>query len=225
MSVIRVNKTKNFTVMSNFHFRDRRLTLKAKGLLSQMLSLPEDWDYTIAGLVQINREQKSAIQAMLKELEDCGYLVRIRTQNKKGQFDYIYDIYEEPCLGEPRTENPVTDNPCTENQPQLNTYIQNTEKENTDNKIKKEKRTLYGEYKNVALSDNELEKLKTEFPADWSKRIEAVSAYCESTGKKYKNYLATIRTWARRDSEKLQSNRNPQEEEYIKLSTEGDLPF
>lgn len=237
MSVIRVNKTKDFTVMSNHHFKDSRLSLKAKGLLSQMLSLPDNWDYTVAGLVAINREKKSAIQAMLKELEECGYLVRTRTQNEKGHFDYIYDIYEEslsnlddimqkPCHGEPRTENPFTVNPCAENQPQLNTNKYNTKELNTKNKInKKESRTMYGEYKNVALSNEELEKLKTEFPNDWQKRIEAVSAYCESTGKKYKNYLATIRTWARRDMEKLQEKRNPQEEEYIKLSTEDDLPF
>lgn len=237
MSVIRVNKTKDFTVMSNHHFKDRRLTLKAKGLLSQMLSLPDNWDYTVSGLVSINKEKKSAIQAMLKELEECGYLVRTRTQNQRGQFDYIYDIYEEslsylddvegePWHGEPRTENPVTDNPCTENQPQYNTKEYNTKELNIKNKInKKESRSKYGEYNNVLLSESELDKLKVEFPHDWEKRIEAVSEYCESSGKKYKNYLATIRNWARRDAEKIRKPLSREEEEYIKLSTEDDLPF
>lgn len=226
MSVIRVNKTKDFTVMSNHHFRDRRLSLKAKGLLSQMLSLPDNWDYTVAGLVQINKESKSAIQGMLRELEDCGYLVRTRTQNEKGQFDYTYDIFEQPRHGEPRPENPVTDKPCTENVSQYNTNKYNTKESNTNNKInKKESRTKYGEYKNVALSDEELAKLQAEYPHDWQKRIEAVSAYCESTGKKYKNYLATIRTWARRDAEKNKPKLNAGEEEYIKMSTAGELPF
>ena len=226
MSVIRINKTKDFTVMSNHHFRDRRLSLKAKGLLSQMLSLPDNWDYTVAGLVHINKESKSAVQSMLKELEECGYLVRTRTQNEKGQFDYTYDIYEAPLTETPRPENPVTDNPCAENVPQYNTNKYNTKESNTKNKIsKKESRSKYGEYKNVLLSDTEMEKLKAEFPYDWQKRIETVSAYCESTGKKYKNYLATIRTWARRDAEKSVPKISASEEEYIKLSTADDLPF
>lgn len=134
MSVIRVNKTKDYTVMSNYHFRDKRLSLKAKGLLSEMLSLPNNWDYTVMGLVSLNKESKSAIQSTLKELEDCGYLIRTRTQDQKGQFDYIYDIYENPVTEKPQTENQVTDNPCTENQPQYNTNIINT-----NNKVSKDK--------------------------------------------------------------------------------------
>jgi hypothetical protein len=138
MSVIRVNKTENYTVMSNAHFKDKRLSLKAKGLLSQMLSLPEDWDYTVAGLVSINKEAKSAIQSTLRELEAAGYLVRTRTQDKKGHFDYIYDIYEEPSHGEPRTENQFTDNPCTENQLQLNTNNKILNNKVLNDKVNKE---------------------------------------------------------------------------------------
>lgn len=132
MAVFRVNKNKNYTVMSNHHLRDNNLSLKAKGLLSQMLSLPDDWDYTVRGLCAINKESKTTIQNILKELEHFGYLCRTRTQNKKGQFEYIYDIYENPCTEEPRPEKP-----CTVNQPQLNTNIQNTEKQNKDNTITK----------------------------------------------------------------------------------------
>ena len=90
---------------------------------------------------------------------------------------------------------------------------------------KKGTRVLYGEYKNVRLDDDQLAKLKAEFPNDWEARIEEVSAYCESTGKKYKNYLATIRNWAKRDEAKMRPRIAPEEQEYINLSTAGDLPF
>lgn len=94
--VIRVNKSNDYTIMSNHHFRNKNLTLRAKGLLSQMLSLPDDWDYSVDGLVAINKEGKETIQGALKELEQEGYLVRTRVQNEKGQFEYIYDVYETP---------------------------------------------------------------------------------------------------------------------------------
>ena len=131
MAVIRVNKTKDYTVMSNHHFKDKRISLKAKGLLSQMLSLPDDWDYTVDGLCYINKESKTSIQSALKELEDEGYLIRTRMQDNLGRFGYDYDIYEHPQTDLPQTENPSTDNPQTENQPQLNTKGSTTKKSNT----------------------------------------------------------------------------------------------
>lgn len=131
MSVIRVNKTRDYTVMSNHHFKDKSLSLKAKGLLSQMLSLPDDWDYTVEGLCLINRESKTSIQSALKELEEGRYLIRTRVQDELGRFGYEYDIYEQPQINKPQTdlpqtENPYTDKPQTENQPQLNTKKSNT---------------------------------------------------------------------------------------------------
>lgn len=131
MSVIRVNKTRDYTVMSNHHFKDKSLSLKAKGLLSQMLSLPDDWDYTVEGLCLINRESKTSIQSALKELEEGRYLIRTRVQDELGRFSYEYDIYEQPQIDKPQTdlpqtENPYTDKPQTENQPQLNTKKSNT---------------------------------------------------------------------------------------------------
>ena len=92
MAVIRVNKSKNYTVMSNYHFKDKNMSLKAKGLLSMMLSLPDNWNYSVEGLVAISKESKTVIQSTLKELEDLKYLKRTRVQNSKGQFEYIYDI-------------------------------------------------------------------------------------------------------------------------------------
>ena len=76
MAVFRVERTQNYTVMSNYHLRDKRLSLKSKGLLSQMLSLPEDWDYTLSGLARINAEGKDAIRAAVVELEQAGYIQR-----------------------------------------------------------------------------------------------------------------------------------------------------
>lgn len=136
MSVIRVNNTKGFTVMSNYHFQDKEISLKAKGLLGLMLSLPSNWDYSVNGLVAIVKENKAAVQTALKELEEHKYLKRTRVQDETGRFDYIYDIYEKPYDKLPWTENQCTDIQCTEvqcteNQPQINTNKQITNKQNT----------------------------------------------------------------------------------------------
>lgn len=138
MSVFRIERTKDYTVMSNSHLRDKRLSLKAKGLLSQMLSLPEDWDYTLSGLAYINREKIDAIRQAIKELESAGYIVRSRKRDEKGRLqgsDYV--IYEKPVSDLPALENPTLDNPMLEsptleNPTQLNTKITNTKKQNTD---------------------------------------------------------------------------------------------
>lgn len=136
MSVIRVNNTKGFTVISNYHFQDKEISLKAKGLLGLMLSLPSNWDYSVNGLVAIVKENKAAVQTALKELEEHKYLKRTRVQDETGRFDYVYDIYEKPYDKLPCTENRCTDiqcteNRCTENQPQINTNKQSTNKQNT----------------------------------------------------------------------------------------------
>ncbi len=97
MSVFRVEKNKNFTVMSNYHLKDTNLSLKAKGLLSLMLSLPDNWDYTIKGLATICKDGVDSIKATVKELEKNGYIIRKRVRNKKGHLTCMeYIIYEEP---------------------------------------------------------------------------------------------------------------------------------
>ena len=155
MAVFRVERSKDYTVMSNHHLRNKELTLKAKGLLSQMLSLPEDWDYTLKGLAAINRESIDAIRTAVLELEQAGYIVRSRVRDERGCLrgcDYI--VYERPqekppkptwenptldnpTLVQPTLENPVLDSPTQENPTQLNKEIQKTnlpkkEKLNTD---------------------------------------------------------------------------------------------
>lgn len=134
MSIFRVNKTSNYTVMSNCHLKDKRLSLKAKGLLSQMLSLPDDWDFTIAGLVVINQENESAIKSALKELRSTGYLVmtkRMPGQTKSGRIEYIYDIYENPKQQQESQNQGVEVLPVevqpVENQGQLNTNNKDTD--------------------------------------------------------------------------------------------------
>lgn len=141
MAVIRVNHNQNYTVMSNYHLRDKSLSLKAKGLLSQMLSLPPTWDYTIAGLVAINQEKQSAITSTLKELRKYGYLIVTKlmpNETESGRIEYIYDIYEQPQakqeVEKQGIENQGVEIQGVENQVQLNTNTLNTDKLNTKNK-------------------------------------------------------------------------------------------
>ena len=152
MAVFRVERNTGYTVMSNHHLRNKELSLKAKGLLSQMLSLPEDWDYTLKGLSHINREKIDAIREAVKELEKAGYIVRSRERDEKGRLrgaDYI--IYEQPqppdqqppgdeqpptldlpTLENPTLENPTQEKPTLENPTQLNKDISSKEQSITD---------------------------------------------------------------------------------------------
>ena len=149
MAYFRVNKNRNYTVMSNHHLRDRNLSLRAIGLLSKMLSLPDDWDYSVPGLVAICRESKNIIQGALKELEKNGYLVRTMTRDSSGHIGYNYDVYEQPqhtlprpekpFTVEPCTVSPSTVEPCTEKQPQLNTNKLSTNKLSTEESKTQEK--------------------------------------------------------------------------------------
>ena len=134
MAVFRVEKNRNYTVMSNFHLRDTGLSLKAIGLLSKMLSLTDEWDYTTRGLAMICREGVDAISAALRELEKHGYLVRNKCRDSKGRItDTEYIIYEQPYQTvpdtiDPDTEKPFLDNPDTKNPAQLNKDKSKTDK-------------------------------------------------------------------------------------------------
>lgn len=135
MAIFRIEKNKNYTIMSNYHLKEKEMSLKAKGLLSLMLSLPNNWDYTIEGLVAICKENETAVKSTLKELKCFGYLEILKVQNKKGQFEYEYNIYEKPQSKKPEVENLEVENPSVENQGQLNTNKQKT----NNKKEKKEK--------------------------------------------------------------------------------------
>ena len=134
MAVFRVEKTRDYTVMANHHLRNTTLSLKAKGLLSLMLSLPDDWDYTLKGLAKICRDGVDSIAAAVKELEDAGYVIRERVRDNKGHVGEMeYTIMEQPSPKRvfPVQENPVQGNPVQEKpeqekRPQLNTKESNT---------------------------------------------------------------------------------------------------
>ena len=116
MAVFRIEKTRDFTVMSNHHLRNKNLSLRAKGLLSVMLSLPEEWDYTLKGLAHISKEGVDAIRSAIKELEKFGYIERHRKRNKKGQLKTSeYIIHELPILPEPKHTEPILENPTLDN--------------------------------------------------------------------------------------------------------------
>ena len=141
MPVFRVEKTSSYTVMSNHHLRNPDLTLKAKGLLSLMLSLPENWDYTLKGLSCICRENVDAIRTAVWELEKAGDITRRQGRDEKGKMTAIeYTIYEfpqppkpkKPVLENPIPDNPTTEIPVSENPTQLNKGISTKVLLNTD---------------------------------------------------------------------------------------------
>ncbi len=319
MAVFRVERNTNYTTMSNYHLRDTNLSLKAKGLLSVFLSLPDEWHYSISGLMKITKEGRDCLTAVIKELEKAGYLVRYQSRDETGKIVGIeYVIYEKPQAGQagccgvrmnsiadsrpdacssaatgrneeplqdilsaerprakkpmtgnpragkpsvenpstdkPSTENPVTDkpsavkpvtenpstekpvtenpragkpsvgnpmtdNPMTENPPGIITNESNTDKPNTESI--KERDTgqpsvsrRYGLYGNVFLTDKDMEKLRDEFPSDYDRRIEELSEYMASKGKTYRNHLATIRSWARRDAARSYAEKPVQSRPY-----------
>ena len=138
--IFRVNKTSDYVVMSNRHFREKQMSLKAKGLLSEMLSLPDDWDYSIAGLAAINKESVTSIKSALAELQDFGYLIIEKIypdKSSSGRIEYVYNVYEYP-------QNQVGDNQPiekqeiekqgVENQPLENRMQYNNNKPNINNK-------------------------------------------------------------------------------------------
>ena len=149
MAVFRIERTRDYTVMSNHHLRNGKLSLKAKGLLSMMLSLPEDWNYTTRGLAAICKEGVDAIGGALRELEAAGYIVRHQLRDKQGRIsDTEYVIYEQPQpknpdtpqpdtastdtgnpdMQKPDTENPDMEKPYTEKPAELNIEKSNTQK-------------------------------------------------------------------------------------------------
>ncbi len=119
--VFKVEKNKNYTVMSNYHLRDKNLSFKAKGLLSFMLSLPDSWDYSLNGLVSVSKESKKAIRTILNELKDNGYLVIEQVRGEKGYYKYNYIIYEQPITIENQEYSPDTQKGYTD----MDTLISN----------------------------------------------------------------------------------------------------
>ena len=319
MAVFRVERNANYTTMSNYHLRDRRLSLKAKGLLSVFLSLPDEWHYSINGLLKITKEGRDSVIAAVRELEKTGYLTRHQERLENGKIGRIeYSIFERPQIsaeddggaiqygdgatdrdiarpeaceemegtedepdadidlvpeeqsavnsgaaetpveskhaeilnecrtpedkplagkpltGKPFTEKPFTGNPftgkpftekpfaekpltgkpSTENPTEININKSNTDGSNTkgikDGGIKGGQQfRRYGTFGNVFLTDDEFDRLRHEFPSDYMRRIERLSEYMATTGKRYDNHLSTIERWSRWDSDKPMQSQPP----------------
>lgn len=182
--------------MANYHFREKGMSLKAKGLLSLMLSLPEEWDYSVNGLAALSKDGKDSVMKTLSELEKHGYLKRTKMCDDKGRFaGYDYDIFEKPFTEKPQTENPYPENPDTEkpnteNPPQLNTKELSTKKSST-----KESNTK----RFIAPSLEEVEKYckerKNNVDAKRFFDYFTASNWIDSTGKPVRNWKQKIITW------------------------------
>ena len=172
MSVFRIHKTENYTIMSNAHFKEKEMSLKAKGLLSLMLSLPDTWNYSVSGLVTLSKDGKDSVMSALAELEKFGYLKRTRLTNDKGQFAGIqYDIFEQPQPQEPIAANPISEEqksekPISEEHQQLNT-----------NSIKNLKNKLFTE-----LSTKEHDTELVDLYQDYIQMREEIDAPLTETG-------------------------------------------
>ena len=198
MAVFRIEKTRDYTVMSNHHLRNRGLSLKAKGLLSLMLSLPEEWDYTTKGLAYICKDGVDSISAGIRELEEQGYLRRQRLRNANGQLGAIeYTIMEQPIPPEPMQEkpvreNPVQGNPAQENPRQLNIDSSrkdpfNTHLSNTDSFQEPKPKGCEGNaksasevYRQVILENLEYDHLRQEPTVDQEMLEEIVELVVET---------------------------------------------
>lgn len=216
MSVFRVAKNGNYTVMANYHLRDEKLSLQAKGLMSYMLSLPEDWDYTMAGLSSKNKIGVKGIRTILQELEGLGYLERERHRGNNGHFEYEYNIFEKPK--ESNEDESLPDTPPRHTPPRhtlsrytvkdtlLNTNILSTKELNT-NPLNKEKESIKEKEKTSQKfkvpSIEELVAFKKEAGLD-SVDVEYFFNYYESNGWKVgnhsmKNWKAAMRNWHTRN--------------------------
>lgn len=197
MSVIRINKTKDYVVMSNEHLKEKEMSLKAKGLLSQMLSLPDNWEYSIAGLVALNKENETSIKSTLEELKKFGYLKVTKllpNETKTGRIEYIYDVYEKKQEGEKQgVENLGVEFLGLENQGQYNINKLNNNKLINNNKKENTKRK-FGEYKNVLLTDDEYKRLNKDYP-NCDELIKFLDEYIEMKGYKAKSHNLAIRKW------------------------------
>lgn len=131
MAIYRVHKSSNYTTIDNSIFRNKDMSYKATGLLCEMLSLPDSWDFSISGLVALKKDKDTIVRTSLKELEKLGYLKRTQIRNDKGIIiDWQYDIYEIPLVEKPQLENPHVENHILLNNKELNTNKSNINNNN-----------------------------------------------------------------------------------------------
>lgn len=166
--ILRVNKTRDYVVMSNRHFREKNMSLKAKGLLSEMLSLPDDWDYSIAGLAAINKESVTSIKSALAELQEFGYLIIEKfypDKSSSGRIEYVYNVYEYPQnqvvdnqpiekqeIEKQGVENQPLENQSVENRMQYNNKKQNINNKNINNKVYNKAESFKNQFNEICVS-------------------------------------------------------------------------
>lgn len=233
MSCFRVNKRNNYTTMSNYHLKDKTLSLKAVGLLSKMLSLPDNWNYSINGLVAICKEKKTSVISTLDELKEHGYVIvtkKMPNETDTGRIEYIYDIYETPQFEKQGIEKQGIENlgleflglefQGLENQPQLNTNKSNTKELNTKELSTKEyiKKETCKEKNTKRFVKPSIEEIK-EYVFDNSLNVdcEYFYDYYESNGwtvgkNHMKDWKATLRNWSRRNQKSTVKKKSQIEE-------------
>ena len=220
MAVIRVVKNKDYTVMSNAHLHDKRLSLKAVGLLSIVLSLPDDWHYTVNGLVGSVKDGKRAVNGALSELKQYGYLKvnKLYPNSERSKIEYQYVFYEKPqCIQnvplEQDLQNVDLQNVDIQNVDIQNVDIQNvgayinTNKSNTNRlNTNKQSKHKYGEYQHVLLSDKEHTHLVELYGSSLDEHIKILDEYIETSGKSYKNHSLVIQKWVHDELTKRNKN-------------------
>lgn len=234
IAVIRVIKNKNYTVMSNTHLKDKRLSLKAIGLLSVVLSLPDDWHYTVNGLVGIVKDGERAVNGALSELKENGYLrIEKLYPNKDGrnkiEYQYIFSETPQDLQNVPLEQD--IQNVGLHNVGLQDVGLQNvgtykyTNKPNTNNKnTNKQSKHKYGEYKHVLLTDKEHTHLLDLYGDSLDEHIKILDEYIETSGKKYKNHSLVIQKWVHDEWTKRNKN-NPVKLDskfYVEKNTKTD---
>ena len=222
MAVIRVIKSKDYTVMSNTHLRDKRLSLKAVGLLSIVLSLPDDWNYTVKGLVGSVKDGERAVNGALSELKQYGYLQvnKLYPNSERNKIEYQYVFYEKPqgiqnVPLEQDLQNVDLQNVDLQNVDLQNVDLQNvgayinTNKQSTNKQNTKEQsKNKYGEYQHVLLTDKEHTHLVELYGSSLDEHIKILDEYIETSGKSYKNHSLVLQKWVHDEWEKRNKN-NP----------------
>lgn len=194
MAIFRKVKKTDFTVIDNNIFKNKKLSLKGKGMVCTMLSLPDNWNFSEEGLAELSKDNRASIRSTLNELTELGYLKREQLKDEKGKFsNSLYTIYEEPLFEKPTTEKPISEKPLSEKK--HNKILNNKELNNKELKkeIYKEK---YGTYGRVKLTIDEYMRLVNEYGEYFIKQqIEYLDEYIESNNNKnkYTNFNLVLR--------------------------------
>ena len=206
MAVIRVIKNKDYTVMSNAHLRDKRLSLKAVGLLSIVLSLPDDWHYTVKGLVGSVKDGERAVNGALSELKQYGYLQvnKLYPNSERNKIEYQYVFYEKPQgIQNVPLEQDLQNVDLQNVGAYINTNKQSTNKQNT----KEQSKHKYGEYQHVLLTDEEHTHLVELYGSSLDEHIKILDEYIETSGKSYKNHSLVLQKWVHDEWAKRNKNK------------------